>query len=290
MASLATEYAKLLVDPCNGPINKNIYPGPQGLVQRFVSDVTVNNSAGLTSGVFAYFPKLNGFLSFSTTTSGTTFTPSWTVSSAASPGHGFLSGVAAKSRPHAACITAIPASLSVTNIAGEWAYGIVTSSELLSLGASTTVDSVFQILNTRSIVQRATLEVKWSPGLRDNQFATYGTISDTDVSDDNCVVLCYRGLPAATPIGIRVTGVLEWMPRTGQGLVSDGTNSAVGINHTAVAASLHQHKPNWFHSILDNFATDASMAVRQVSRAGMYQGAKYLMGQMGAELPLLLTL
>lgn len=289
--NLATDYAQLLVDPCNGPINKNVYPGPQGMVQRFTSDFTVNGAAGLTCGVFAYFPKLNGFLSYSLTTSSTTFTPAWAVGMPVSPGHAFLAGVAARSRPHAACITAIPSALSVTNIQGEWAYGVATSAELLSLGAASTVDGVFNLLNTRSIVQRATLEVKWSPGLRDNQFASYGTIADTDVSDDNVVVLAYKGIPAATPIGIRLTAVLEWTPRSGQGLSTDGTSSAPGINHVAVAAALHKHKPNWFHSVIDNFASDASMAIRQVGRAGLYQGAKYLMGQMGSELgPLMLTL
>nr|UJQ92850.1 MAG: hypothetical protein [Narnaviridae sp.] len=290
-SSLAASYAQLLVDPCSGPINKGVYPGPQGVVQRFTSDFTMNGAAGLTCGVFAYFPKLNGYISNSLTSSGTAFTPSWTVAPNASPGHAFLIGVASRSRPHAACITAIPSALSVTNIQGEWAYGVVTSAELLSNGAATTIDAIFNILNTRSIIQRATLEVKWSPGLRDNQFATYGTLVDTDVSDDNVVVLAYRGVPAATTLGFRLTSVLEWTPKIGIGLSSDGAASAVGINHVAVAATLHKHKPNWFHSVLDNFAADATVAIRQVGRAGLYQGSKYLMEQMGSEMgPLMLSL
>lgn len=278
---IVSDYAQLLVDPCAGPLGAKAYPGPQGFGQRFVNDMTLNAGVGLTAGIFAYYPAVNAFVSNAVAAPTTTFTPAWTVGSIASPGHAFLSTAASKSRCHAACITAVPASLSITSITGEWAYGCFSPDELLSLGANTTVDAIFALCNARSIVQRATLEVKWSPGLRDNQFTTYGTLASGDTSDQNCIILAWRGVPAATAIGVRLTSVLEWCPKAAQGIQSDATSSAPGINHVRVAAALHEHKPTWWHGVVDNFQKDVSVAARYVGQAGLSKAAEYAISKIG---------
>lgn len=264
MGNESERYLALITDPCNGPLGA-YYGGENGIVQRFVSDVTLNTGVGQTCGVIAFIPAGNVFVNGGAATPSTSFTPS----SSGGPGVGFFATQANKTRALAACVTVMPSAVSATNMTGEIACTIA-SSNAVDAGTSTTVDTVFALCNQRSVLAKRSYDVKWYPALMDSTYSPLqasGAATLSDPADQNAIVVAWRGYPAATALSFRLTVVVEWTPRQGSNIA---LNSApqMPVEHQKLNAALYQHNNKWWHNIFSETASHA------ISEAG--KGIKYL--------------
>jgi len=265
----ALAYAQLLRDPCNASTSlEAYYPGEKGFVQRFIADIVTNTTAGHTSGVILFHPNSDGLATLSAAASSGTFVlnaGSYTLSS--SPGQAFLTGAANKTRSLAACVQCFPSAVSVTNMTGEYAMGVVSMS---STFGTLSTDNFFNILSNRGNMTKEKAECKWYPGALDDRYSQWNVISAVDSSDTNVIAIAYRGYPAGAALSIRFTNVVEWTPNTSAGLTATNQVST-GVNHNNVVAALQKHDPHWYHNLsreASNFASGFAQDASKVARYG----------------------
>lgn len=269
------QYLRLLNDPCNADyVQGAVYPGETGIVSRFAIDGNAGTGAGETSGVLVYHPNDNTFAVFTSASPGTTFAinaGNFTYTGA--PGVSFLTGSAAKVRGLAACISALPNS-TVFDAKGDIAVGNVSLETLY--GATTSVNAIFSLLTVKGPVVRKNYEAKFVPGGMDSRYSSVAfgnnpSISGTDISDTNCIVLAWRSMTAASGISYRLTLVGEWTPKLGSGLTVS-TSAEPGIAHDQVIHAMHRTKPNWWHNLMDGIGSDLGGAARYLSQKAISYG------------------
>lgn len=290
-------YKQLLMDPCNGPVH-SVYPGEEGIVQRFVSDFTVNTAVGSTSGYLVFIPASNVVARTDQATSSTAAFPG----TQAGPGASFLGATSAKLRPVAACVTMIPSAVSYNTLTGEMATANI-SANTVSGTTSLSPDQVFQLCSTRTVLSKRSYDSKWYPNKLDGTYspnaggASAGTYTLGDPADNNAIVIAWRGYPAAVALSVRLTLVAEWTPSAGQGLAVT-TAPRLGENYERHAAELHNASPHWWTDIFSDIAShglqEIGRGLKYVTSMGVQQGVKYatnnLMPQLARAAPLLLTL
>lgn len=274
--NIASRYAMLLHNPANGDHNFDVYDGERGETQKFVSTITLNNTAGHTCGFFSMF----GASGNGQWQSGTTSTGALTFSllNTGLPGATFLTANAAKTRCKALMLELIPSAASFSNITGEVAAGVGTSN--LWASGVTTVDNMFDVAKAAAPLRRETVVSRWIPSGLDHTYTVYNSVPS---EDHNSVFVAYRGWPAAVPISVRITYVVEYTVNRSIGIPPTGAVSTP-VNHHAVIATLQSHDPHWHHSILDEakqagvgIAKDIGIFGRNMARAGMLRVAqKYL--------------
>lgn len=290
-------YKALLMDPCNGPVH-SVYPGEGGIVQRFVSDFTVNTAALSTSGYLVFIPGSNTVARTDQANSNTAAFPG----TQAGPGASFLGLTSAKLRPVAACVTIIPSAVSYNTLTGEIATANV-SANTVSGTTSLSPDQVFQLCSTRTVLSKRSYDSKWYPNKLDGTYApnaggaNAGTYNLSDPADNNAIVVAWRGYPAAVALSVRVTLVAEWTPSAGQGLAVT-TAPRLGENYEKHAAELHNANPHWWTDIFSDIAShglqEMGKGLKYLTSMGVQQGVQYatnnLMPQLARAAPLLLTL
>jgi len=237
-----TPYQSLLVDPCKSlPVSP--YGGERGIVERFVSDITFG-TATHTCGVAVLQPCTNAFGGFTQTASNVTTLGT----SGTAVADGFFAANVQKARPIAACIELIPSSLSITNITGELAMGVLDSLAVGG-GVNTTVDATFVLLNDREVLQKRDYEVKWYPGAADNLYNARsnngGLLTAAEPSSQNEVLIAWRGVPPGTVLSFRLTIVYEWTPFRGLGLAAT-TAPGMTQDWQNQSAALHIQNPGWW--------------------------------------------
>lgn len=284
VSARAAELANLLHNPCQADVPRGaVYGGENGVITRFASESSIGGAAGETAGVIAFHPNDNTVCIISQASPATTFAinaGSFVYNQV--PGQSFLLGSAAKMRSIAACIQAM-SNVSALNCTGDVACGNLTLSSLYATAAS--VNSIFSLLTTRAPINRKTFEAKLVPGSFDDKYARVITganpsLTGTDDSDTNVVVLAWRGLPAATGLNYRLTNVVEWTPLLASGLtVSSSTSS--GIKHEAVTQAMSRGKPGWWNNFVEGVQEDFGQVARYATREAMVKGARYLLA--GAE-------
>lgn len=252
------KYAELLFDPCNADNELDYgYGGEKGFIQRVVSDSQVNTAAGQTAGVIILHPQTGLGFATSQVAGGTTFVcqqANFTLANI-TPGLGFLAGVAEKTRSYAACISVFPASVSLTNMTGEYAMGVCSLDTVFS--NTQTVDNIFTLLTLRGSVEKHQMDIKWFPGAMDDRYHQWNVQTNIDASDTNVVIYAYRSFPAALPLSVRTTNNVEWTARTAGGLaITDQTRPALKTSN--VVATMHRKNPKWLRNIGDSVGRAAS--------------------------------
>lgn len=252
------KYAQLLFDPCNADYDIDAgYGGEKGFIQRVVGDFTVNAVASQTAGLVVLHPQTGLASTVTVAASGTAFAFALANFSLnpATPGGGFLAGVAEKTRAYASCISVFPAAVSLTNITGEFAMGVMSMDTLFS--ATQSVDNVFTLLTIRGAIQKVQTDIKWFPGTMDDRYALWNAPLQVDTSDTNVIVLAYRGYPAGLALSCRTTSVVEWTARSAGGLsVTDTTRPALPVAN--IVAAMHKKYPRWLRNIGDAAGAAAS--------------------------------
>lgn len=268
----------LLNDPCSAPLPPPFLPGERGMVTRLVFDGSIIGPAN-NSGYVAFHPN-SGWVASAAAVTGATAIPAndFAINAANSPGFNFLSANASKVRGLAACITVLPASLSVTNIVGDIAVGSVSCDALRSIiGASHTCDNVASYTNARCAIERRGYEAKFKPSQFDDKYSTYqntGSIAGTgsDLSDTSAILVVVRGVPTGTSINIRITWIVEWVPKFNLGLAASADQRPGSVNHMAVSAALDRKKSNWWH----NLGHEVGGFVKELGKAAVQQGVHEL--------------
>jgi len=285
-SSIHNRYARLLNNPDNGDHLFDVYDGERGETHKFVSTITLNTAAGQTAGFFSFFGSTgNGQWASGTTSNGAL---TFALLNTGCPGATFLAANAGKTRCKALKLELIPAAASFSTITGEVAAGVTTSNSLAS--GVTTVDNLFDLAKAYGPLRRETVCSRWIPSGLDHTYSGYNLVPS---EDNNMVFVAYRGWPAAVPISVRITYVVEWTVRNTIGIPPTGAVS-VPLGHQHVIAAMQEQDPHWHHSILDEmkragvgFARDVGMFGRHLARSGMVKIAeKYAPRAAGA---LLLT-
>lgn len=269
--------AGLLNDPCNAPLPPPFLPGEQGMITRFVFDGSLINT-GNNSGYLVFHPNTGWAVSNNAATGSTSIPASdFTISAANSPGFNFLSANATKVRGLAACVTVLPAALSITSITGDICVSSVSPSAVRQIiGAAHTVDALASYTNARTAIERRAYDTKFKPSNLDSKYSSYqntGTIigTGTDIDDTSAILVVIRGVPTGSPINVRITWICEWVPKFNLGLSASVTNKPMAVDHMAVGAILDRKRPNWWNNLLHEAGEAVSYGVKQLGRtASMY--------------------
>lgn len=275
LATAEERYLALISDPCNGPLGA-AYGGETGIVQRFVTDVTLNTGAGQTCGVISYIPAGNVFVNGGSTAPNLNFAPT----SSGGPGIGFYSTQANKTRPIAACITAMPSAVSAVNMTGEIACAIA-SANAVDAGVTTSTDAIFALCNQRAVLAKRSYDVKWYPTLMDSTYAPLqgsGAATLSDLADHNAIIIAWRGYPANVALSFRLTVVVEWTPKLASG-VSLNSAPQMPVQHQKLNAMLFNHNNKWWHNLFsgvsDHIAGEASKGVKYLASLGVQEAVRY---------------
>lgn len=264
-------FAELLANPCDA-IPRSFYPGETGIVNRFVQDFTINGIATHTSGIIVYNPG-GGQVQ---TSSGPSSNVAQTPTSNPGPGGNFIGSTANKIRALAGCVTIIPSAVSMTNMTGEIAVGIVSADSIVNI--ATVPNAAFSLCQKRAVLSKTQYDIKWFPGALDHTYNTVsntGTSLDQNFSDSNSILVVYRGYPPGVELSVRVTGVLEWTPRTAytsSGLTSSSASN-MPVDVGKVVGTMAHVAPNWWHNLGTELARDAGMAAKYVGRQLLGVGA-----------------
>lgn len=270
-----TRCQQMLADPCNAP-PRSYYGGEQGIVQRFVQDITLNTTVGFTSGYLVFAPGANVYVYGGNAASSTAVAPGAFVG----PANTWLATAASKLRAVAGCVTTIPSAVSVTNMTGEIAMGIVAYNQLSTTGSYST-DSVFQLTNHRSVLAKKEYETKWYPGMLDSSYGGVydaggflGTANLVDPADNNAILIAWRGYPAGAALSFRLTNIVEWTPRAGLG-ISVTSAPAIPQNVQVQAAIMHEKKPSWWHTAFEGIDHALAKAGNKLAHIGIERGMEY---------------
>lgn len=229
----AAEYARLIADPCNAKLVNTIWPGANGsFVSRFETDFIFRAGATETAGILVYVPGTNScYVNATTLTNDTTATLIGVDNvSFPPPGNAFLSA-AGSIRAVASCMqVTFPGtelnrsgivSLGVTN------FGAITTNVATAAGGgnvNTNASSIRTLCQHVERMPQEMAEITWFPNSGDQapfELSQQGAnVQLDDAASFNCIVMSATGFPVSTGVRVRIVTVLEWTPKTGQGLVA----------------------------------------------------------------------
>lgn len=261
--SLGASYAKLLMDPCNGPLVHPVYPGGDaGFLFRAESFGTFGTSAGETAGCVHWvpgYPNLNGTDLIANGAAGGGVAANL-GNFTNSPGRAFLQANAKGVRCVAACMK-VTYPGAENGRSGRVHYGH-TQASMLESGTSVTADNVAQALQHYSRTPAETIELIWKPNISDTEFVDPTEGSTTIRDRRSAMTVAWVGLPATVGLTFHFTAVYEWTPAIGLG---------VGYNTTGKNASA-----NTLDDVLDVLIASGFGFVRNSAAAvggGMAMGA-----------------
>jgi hypothetical protein len=220
----ALDYARLIADPCNGPlVNAPFGDGQSGTIARFEVD-GVWNTTGTDVGSFLIFvPSMLGYYQSTVPilADGTGYTLS---AIGGGPGSNFINTNAGSYRTLAACIQVYYPG-SEQSRAGVTAVGQTNLGSVIPLGATTV--STGAIRTGAQYVERTPgtmVELKWTPNNYDMEWSA-GITSSADGPSQylagrrSALVTSTFGIPVSTGMRYRMVAVVEYLP-----LASTGQN------------------------------------------------------------------
>jgi hypothetical protein len=256
-SSAVMEYAKLLANPCTGPLVHAPGSSEGGQVVRFETDFILGNGATDTAGAFLFTPGainsqtnngygfggLNGIAVNDTTALTLTATDAFGGTSV--PGYTFIRSNASSYRCIAACLQVYWPG-SELNRAGIVAAAHGTYGLLNSAGSYTAA----QLRAICPVVERMPtdhMEIKWAPNFSDGLFRN-PTSPNAPEDGHSAILLTWAGIPVSTGVRIRCVCVYEWRPRT-SGLVLSSNTALSDSAYTVqdVRAQLDKRDANWWN-------------------------------------------
>jgi hypothetical protein len=245
-------YAKLLSNPCTGPLVHGPGSSEGGQVVRFESDFIIGNGVTETAGAINWAPGgYNGSagtfgqagIQFVTTGDLTAATPTSFGSSA--PGFTFLQANASSYRCLAACIQLYWPGTELNR------SGIVAAAQATyGFKDTTTTTTTAQLRAVCPVVERMPtdmMEVKWAPNFSDGLFRNPSSLSSPE-DGHSALLINWAGLPVSTGVRLRLVAVFEWRPKTAGLVLSSNTSmnsSATTIQE--VRSALDRRNANWWN-------------------------------------------
>lgn len=279
----AVAYAKLLADPCNGPLVHGLSTdGAGGIVSRFESDFIVNPGAGETAAFYSFIPGLavgqGSTTALASDISPITFGP--LINRFA-----FLD-IANRSvgsfRCLSACMTVYyPGSeLSRAGVVG------MMQSNYGDINDFVTVVTPGFLRSACTYVERTPadkLELIWTPSEQDLNWTEVGA-SDTGIASSyakrSAITMTAGGLPAGTGLRVRLTGVYEWKPLQITGIAMQRT-VARSNNTLAHVLNVLDSTGDWVYKGAMRVGTTLSKVWAAVEAAG---GVAYGVTKMAARI------
>ncbi len=269
----ALDYARLLSDPCNGPLVHPIYAGADaGFLFRAESINTVGTAPTDTCVVFHWTP---GYLNSNDTdclvaTASAPGNLAGMTPQPYSPGKTFVNTNARGLRCIAACVkVSYPGTESARS--GRLHFG-GTHSGVLDSGATASVDIVAPMLNNHTRTPATDIELIWKPSDGDQLFTDPTASASAVIKDTRAsLTVAAAGLPAGVGLVFHMTAVYEWTPATSLG---------VGQNPTGKARSR-----NTLDNVADFLIASGERFVRQAGSgmgSGLVQGIADTFGLMPA--------
>lgn len=223
--SAAAAYARLLADPCEGPlVNGPFGDGSGGIVTRFEYDAIINTSTGETGAFYAFSPaQAYGFLTPTILVSDSTaFTA--VANTAYSPAYSFMLGNASQYRCLSAC-------LQITYPGTEFSrMGVVSLGQFPQAvaGGATTTSKIRAASRYVERTPQHASEIIWRPNNYDLEWSAPAISDAPTASKGTCLIATLAGGASSLGIRVRVVCVYEWLPTAqfGSGLV---VNTSVGV-------------------------------------------------------------
>lgn len=269
------EYAKLLSNPCTGPLVHAPGSSEGGQVVRFESDFLMGNGATETAGFINVSPgAMNGLnpvaggfgqgIIIGVGTSDTANTSLITNgANAYLPGYTFLNNNASSYRCVACCVQLYwPGSeLNRSGIvsAAQGTYGLTV------VGVTPTVASLRGISPVVERMPTECMEVKWAPNYSDGLFRNPGNQTTQPEDGHASLLLTWAGIPVSTGVRIRIVTVYEWRPKvTGLVLASNTAHSTAHSVQEVRQALDNRDASWWFRSgqAAANFLSGLTVAFR----------------------------
>lgn len=151
----------------------------------------------------------------------------------------------------------------------------------IEASGSYSVNGVFTLANTRSVLAKRTYDVKWSPQLLDGTYApvsSLGTATLGDPADHNAILVAYRGFPAGVALNFRITTNIEWTPSTNLGIAVSSSPRPPG-NYLGEANSLFRANPHWWHNLFgdvtSHIVSELGKGAKYMASLGVRSGVRY---------------
>lgn len=212
---LATDYVKLLTDPCGAPLVHPVYGGTDGsYLVRLESVFTLGNGAGDKAGVLQWTPGGYGsnglhLIGGATTGGGVAVTAAPLTTLA--PGYGYLPAQADTARCVAACMSVFYPG-SELNRAGSLVLGQVTGS-MIDTTASNTPTSLYPLFPDMFRTPDGAMEAVWTPNSNDMLWTDPSRATSQNELERKAALACvWQNLPDATGLTFKLTVVYEYTP------------------------------------------------------------------------------
>lgn len=229
----ATQYARLLQDPCNGPVVHPVYSGAEaGFLFRAESVLTLGTGATQNSGVFHWTPGYVNSSNSEIVTAGADGA-SLLITMAVngnSPGKPFLAANAFGARCVAACVRVVYPGTEQAR-SGRVHYGHTQASLADAGDASFSVDGYALALQNYTRTPPEAIELIWRPGHADQEFNDPTAASSATLRDrKSALTVAWAGLPNAVGLTFYMTAIYEWTPRPSIGVSSNPTGKNPSVN------------------------------------------------------------
>ncbi len=197
--------AGILVDPCNGNVNVDMYPGPRAsMCTRYKSRLTWTGSSSGNDTAFAlaYHPA-EGFLRFQNETGYTTAVTEasagrWYRQDGLAPGNSYLNNIlyVASRRAKAGC-AGISWTGTELNRVGGIHMDLVNGGQLWEYldtvsgggGSATSIANMTGALSHTERTPKRETEITWAPGEGDRFMQTRGQASSLDYAEKNAFAM-----------------------------------------------------------------------------------------------------
>lgn len=274
--SSALNYAKLLKNPCTGPLVHGPGSSEGGQVARFESDFILGAGATETGFVVHWSPgALNngtgtngvGFIQAGVVADGTNVTLNNSLGSF--PGSSFLQANASSYRALAACLQLyyVGSEVSRQGIVS----GAMSSYSLLNISANST--SAGSIRAISPVVERtpgSMFEIKWAPSYSDGLFRNPIGVSAPE-DGHSALTVTATGLPVGVGMRVRAVIVVEWRPKSPNLVLSSNTSGA------SSAATIQQVR-HYLDATNANWWNNLGATIREVLSAGAALGGGMMYG------------
>ncbi len=260
-----TQYARLLMDPCNAPLVHPVYSGAgAGFLTRGDYIVTFGAGATEAAGFIHWTP---GYVNSSNThliagagASGSTALTA-VANGANSPLTSWLVANSFGCRCVAACAKIIYPGAEQTR-SGRIHYG-QTLGGLVDNNDSITVDNLAPTLTNFGRTPNEPIEILWKPEDADQEFNDPAAAASAPLKDrKSSVTIAWAGIPVSTGMTIQLTAVYEWTPKPGQGIGNNPTGkntSANTLDHVVDAVQRTGFK--WVRDSMAAFSRDMAGSI-----------------------------
>jgi hypothetical protein len=241
--SYAADYAKLLADPCRGPL----VPGPfgdgnGGMISRYETDVIVNSSATDVAAVVAWCPSAG--LAYTNNAAITTSGMALTLTTAvAVPGSTFLTANVSQYRVLSACLQVYYPGSEQTR------SGIMSLGQYPGDALTQSFQSVDNIRASAQYVERTPVnssEIVWRPNTSDLEWSN-GGLGTPSNRQKSVLIGTFAGIPVSTGMRVRLVCVYEWYPTQGSGIMQSAGRSTVSRNSFAQVVAALDKAGDWMY-------------------------------------------